>query len=170
MFFCDFRCCQCLTEAFSLICSRWCRRRKRHKGDRLPEQGPRIAAVLRGCTYLDGHSVAALRGDDAVVSVFVDLVVVDGQVVAVVVGVETVLGVVVHLIPPPVSLLVAVRVDSEVVVVDVGVVDVAVDVHLVEHLRVTSVFAEPSYLATRAIFRGLAQAYWGQHESWTKML
>ena len=67
--------------------------------------------------HLDGHPVAALGGDDAVVHVVVDLVVVDRQEVAVVVGVEPVPGVVVHLVPPPVSLLVAVRVHSETVVV-----------------------------------------------------
>ena len=96
--------------------------------------------------YLDGHSVAALGGDDTVVSIVVDLVVVDGQEVAVVVGVEAVRRVVVHLVPPPVSLLVAVRVDSEMVVVDVGVVDVAVDVNIVEHAGVTAVLAVPSDL------------------------
>ena len=97
-------------------------------------------------TYLDRNSVAALRGDDTVLHVVVDLVVVDGQEVAVVVGVEAVRCVVVHLVPPPVSLLVAVRVDSEVIVVDVGVVDVAVDVDFVEHVWVTQVLAEPSHL------------------------
>ena len=88
------------------------------------------------CTHLYGHSVAALGGDDAVVSVVVDLVVVDGQEVAVVVGVEAVRCVVVHLVPPPVAQLVAVRVHSEMVVGDVGVVDVAVDVDLVEQLGI----------------------------------
>ena len=72
--------------------------------------------------YLNGYSVAALGGDDAVVSIVVDLVVVDGQEVAVVVGVEAVHRVVVHLVPPPVSLLVAVGVDPEMVVVDVRAV------------------------------------------------
>ena len=81
------------------------------------------------------------------VFVVVNLVVVDGQVVAVVVGVEAVRRVVVHLVSPPVSLLVTVGVDSEVVVVNVGVIDVAVDVHLVEHFRVAAVGAVPSYLA-----------------------
>ena len=66
------------------------------------------------------------------VHVVVDLVVVDGQEVAVVVRVEAVPRVVVHLVSSPVSLLVAVRVDPEPVVVDVRVVDVAVDVDIVE--------------------------------------
>ena len=96
--------------------------------------------------YLNGHSVTAFRGDDAVVTVVVDLVVVDGQEVAVVVGVKAVRRIVVHLVPPPVSLLVAVRVDSEMVVVDVRVVDVAVDVDIIEHFGVTKVLAEPSNL------------------------
>ena len=102
--------------------------------------------LLGVCAYLNGHSVAALGGDDAVVSIVVDLVVVDSQEVAVVVGVEAVLCVVVHLVPSPVSLLVAVRVDPEMVVVDVRVVNVAVDVDLVEYLGVTEVLAEPSNL------------------------
>ena len=97
-------------------------------------------------TNLDGHSVTALGGDDAVVDVVVDLVVVDGQEVAVVVGVEPVRRVVVHLVPSPVSLLVAVRVDSEPVVVDVRIVDVAVHVHLVEHFEIAEVFAQSSHL------------------------
>ena len=96
--------------------------------------------------YLDGHSVAALGGDDAVVPVVVDLVIVDGQEVAVVVGVKAVPRVVVHLVPPPVSLLVAVRVDPEVVVVDVRVIDVAVDVDIIEYFGVTLVRAEPADL------------------------
>ena len=80
------------------------------------------------------------------VSIVVDLVVVDRQEVAVVVGVEAVPRVVVHLVPPPVTLLVAVRVDPEVVVVYVRVVDVAVDVYIIEHLMVTLVDAEPTDL------------------------
>ena len=96
--------------------------------------------------YLDGHSVAALGGDDAVVPVVVHLVIVDGQEVAVVVGVKAVPRVVVHLISPPVSLLVTIRVDPEVHVVDVRVVDVAVDVDLVEYLGVTLVRAKPADL------------------------
>ena len=107
--------------------------------------GSQVAPIHR--PYLDGHSVAALGGDDAVVSVVVDGVVVDGQEVAVVVGVEPVRGVVVHLVPPPVSLLMAVRVDPEVVVMDVRVVDVAVDVNLVEQSRITRVHAKSAYLA-----------------------
>ena len=59
-------------------------------------------------TNLDGDMIAALGGDNVVVPVVVDLVVVDGQVIAVVVGVEAVADVVVHLIVSPVSLLVAV--------------------------------------------------------------
>ena len=47
-------------------------------------------------------------------------------------GVEAVLRVVVHVVPPPVSLLVAVRVHPEMVVVNVRVVNVAVHVDLVE--------------------------------------
>ena len=81
------------------------------------------------------------------VPVVVDLVVVDRQEVAVVVGVEAVPRVVVHLVPPPVSLLVAVRVDPEVVVVYVRIVDVAVDVDIVEHDVVTLVDAKPTDLA-----------------------
>ena len=61
-------------------------------------------------------------------------------------GVEAVPRVVVHLVPPPVPLLVAVRVDPEVVVVYVGIVDVAVDVYIFEHLMVTLVDAEPTDL------------------------
>ena len=92
------------------------------------------------------------------VSVVVDLVVVDGQEVAVVVGVEAVRRVVVHLVPSPVSLLVAVRVDSEVVVVDVRVVDVSVDVDLIEHFRVTRVRAEPAYLVIPVVYRIIGDA------------
>ena len=80
------------------------------------------------------------------VPVVVDLVVVDGQEVAVVVGVEAVRRVVVHLVPPPVSLLVAVRVDSKPVVVDVRVVDVTVHIDIFKDLRITQVGAEPSHL------------------------
>ena len=69
--------------------------------------------------YLDGHSVASLGGDDAVVHVVVDLIIVNGQEVTVVVRVEAVHCVVVHLVSSPVPLLVAVRVDPEMVVVDV---------------------------------------------------
>ena len=108
------------------------------------------AAVQSGAcknkSYLDGHPVAALGGDDAVVPVVVDRVVVDGQEVAVVVGVKAVARVVVHLVPPPVSLLVAVGVEPKVHVVDVRVVDVAVDVDLVEYFGVTLVFTEPADL------------------------
>ena len=43
---------------------------------------------MANTSYLDGHPVAALGGDDSVVPVVVDLVVVDGQEVAVVVGVK----------------------------------------------------------------------------------
>ena len=114
--------------------------------------------LLGVCAYLNGHSVAALGGDDAVVSIVVDLVVVDGQEVAVVVGVEAVRRVVVHLVPSPVSLLVAVRVDSEVVVVDVRVVDVSVDVDLIEHFRVTRVRAEPAYLVIPVVYRIIGDA------------
>ena len=80
------------------------------------------------------------------VSVVVDFVVVDGQEVAVVVGVKAVRRVIVHLVPPPVSLLVAVGVDPEVVVVDVRVVNVAVNVDLVKQVYVTQIIAEPSNL------------------------
>ena len=108
------------------------------------------AAVQSGAcknkSYLDGHTVAALGGDDAVVPVVVDRVVVDGQEVAVVVGVKAVARVVVHLVSPPVSLLMAVRVDPEVHVVDVRVVDVAVDVDIIEYFGVTLVRAEPADL------------------------
>ena len=83
------------------------------------------------------------------VSIVVDLVVVDGQEVAVVVGVEAVRGVVVHLVSPPVSLLVAVRVHSEMVVVDIRIVDVAVDVDLVEQLGIAQVLAKASHLTGR---------------------
>ena len=96
--------------------------------------------------YLYGHPVAALGGDDPVVPIAVDFIVVDRQEVAVVVGVETVPRVVVHLVTPPVSLLVAIRVDPEIVVVYVRIVDVAVDVHIFEHFVVTLVDAEPSDL------------------------
>ena len=80
------------------------------------------------------------------VPIIVDLVVVDRQEVAVVMGVEAVPRVVVHLVPPPVSLLVAVRVDPEIVVVYVRVVDVAVDVYIFENVVVTLVDAEPTNL------------------------
>ena len=100
----------------------------------------------RARTHLDGHPVATFGGDDAVVHVVVHFVVMDGQEVAVVMRVEAVRRVVVHFVSPPVSLLVAVRVDPEVVVVDVRVVDVAVDVDIVEQLGITEVLAEPSHL------------------------
>ena len=45
--------------------------------------------------------VAALRGNNAVVHVVVDLVVGDGEVVRVVVGIKTVLVVIVHLVVRP---------------------------------------------------------------------
>ena len=80
------------------------------------------------------------------ISISINFVVVDCQEVTVVVGIKAVRRVVVHLVPPPVSLLVAVRVHSEMVVVDVRVVDVAIDVDLVENVEVTQVFAQPSYL------------------------
>ena len=80
------------------------------------------------------------------VPVVVDFIVVDRQEVTVVVGVETVPRVVVHLVPPPVSLLVAVRVDPEVIVVDIRIVDVAVDVDIVEQFVVSLVDAEPTDL------------------------
>ena len=51
-----------------------------------------------------------------------------------------------HLVPPPVSLLVAVRVDPEVQVVDVRVVDVAIDVNIIEYFGVRLVRAEPADL------------------------
>ena len=120
------------------------RRRPDHHFDGL-NRSTQYTAEPNG-PYLDGHSVAALGGDDAVVPVVVDLVIVDGQEVAVVVGVKAVTRVVVHLVPPPVSLLVAVRVDPEVVVVDVRVIDVAVDVDIIEYFGVTLVRAEPADL------------------------
>ena len=97
-------------------------------------------------SYLDRHTVAALGGDDTVVPVVVDLIVVDRQEVAVVMGVKAVPRVIVHLVPPPVSLLVAERVDPEVVVVYVRVVDVAVDINIFEHFGVALVDAEPTDL------------------------
>ena len=84
--------------------------------------------------HLDRDIVAAFGCDDSVVSVVVDDVVVDGNVVAVVVRVEAVARVIAHGVVPPVPLLVAERVDSVVVVVDVATVDVAIDVDLVEDL------------------------------------
>ena len=51
-----------------------------------------------------------------------------------------------HLVPPPVSLLVAVRVDPEIVVVDVGIIDVAVDVDIVEYLGVALIDTVPTDL------------------------
>ena len=80
------------------------------------------------------------------ISVVVDLVVVDREEVAVVVGVEAIPRVVVHFVPPPVTLLVAVRVNPEIVVVYVRVVDVAVDVYIFENVVVTLVDAEPTNL------------------------
>ena len=104
------------------------------------------ADCTRALSYLDGHAVAALGGDDAVVPVVIDHVVVNSQEIAVVVGVEPVPGVVVNCVPPPVPLLVTVRVDSEIVVVDIRIVDVAVDVDIIEELVVTLVRAESTYL------------------------
>ena len=80
------------------------------------------------------------------VPVVIHLVVVDGEKVAVIVRVETVPRVVVHLVPSPVPLLVAVRVNPEVVVVDVRVVNVAVDIDVVEDFVVALVNAEPTDL------------------------
>ena len=94
--------------------------------------------------YLDGHPVEAFGGDDPMVPVIVDFIVVDRQDVTVVVGVETVPRVVVHLVPPPISLLVAVCVDPEVIVVNVRIVDVAV--HIVQQFVITLVDAEPTNL------------------------
>ena len=110
--------------------------------------------------------VAALGGDDAVVPVVVDRVVVDGDVVAVVVRVETVADVVVHLVVPPVSLLVAVRVDSEVEVVDVGVVDVAEHTNFIEQLGVALILAVSSDLVRRWLtrFRGFRGVRRAKHE------
>ena len=85
------------------------------------------------------------------VPVVVDLVVVDSQKVAFVVKFNPTLLVVVHLVPPKVSLLVALRVDTEVVVVDVRIVNVAINVDIVEHFVVDLVDAEPTGLV-----RGLA--------------
>lgn len=55
----------------------------------------------------------------------------------------------VHDVPTPVSLLVAVRVDREVVVVNLGVVDVTVHVNLIEYLQIGLIFAEASHLTPR---------------------
>ena len=107
----------------------------------------------RKITNLDGDVVAALGGDDAVVPVVVDRVVVDGDVVAVVVRVEAVADVVVHLVVPPVSLLVAVRVNSEVEVVDVGIVDVAEHTNFIEQLGVALILAVSSDLVRRWLTR-----------------
>ena len=85
------------------------------------------------------------------VPVVVDFVVVDSQEVAVVVGVKAVRRVVVHLVPPPVSLLVAVRVHSKMVVVDVRVIDVAVDVDIVEQAGITEILAESSHVVMRVV-------------------
>lgn len=105
--------------------------------------------------YLDRYSVAALGGDDSVVSVVVDDVIVDRQEVGVIVGVEAVPGVVMHLVSAPVSLLVAVRVQAKAVVVDVRVVHVAVHIHLIEDFGVALVHAEPSDLSkTKKKFAG----------------
>lgn len=49
-------------------------------------------------------------------------------------------------VPAPVSLLVSVSVDREIVVVDLGVVDVTVHVDLIKNLRVGLVLAEASHL------------------------
>ena len=80
------------------------------------------------------------------VSVVPDHVVVDRQEVAVVVGVIAIPRIVMHLVPPPVSLLVAVRVDPEIVMVDIRVVDVSVDVDIFEHIVVALVDAESTDL------------------------
>ena len=87
------------------------------------------------------------------VPIIVDLVVVDGQKITVIVGVEAVRRIVVHLVPPPVSLLVAVRVDPEMVVVDVRVVNVAVDVDSIKYFWVAPVSAITPNLLIRAIKR-----------------
>lgn len=91
-----------------------------------------VAVLSLMCTHLDGHSVPPLSGGDAVVLIVVNLVVVYGQEVAVVVRVKAVDGVVVHLVSAPVSLLVYIRVDSDVVVLRVRVMDVSVDADVVE--------------------------------------
>ena len=120
------------------------RRRPDHHFDGL-NRSTQYTAEPNG-PYLDGHPVAALGGYDPVVPVVVDFIVVDRQEVTVVVGVKAVTRVVVHLVPPPVSLLVAVRVDPEVIVVDIRIVDVAVDVDIVEQFVVSLVDAEPTDL------------------------
>ena len=110
--------------------------------------------------------VAALGGDDVVVPVVVDLVVEDGYVVAVVVGIEAVAYVVVHLVVPPVSLLVAVRVDSEIEVVDVGVVDVAEHINFIEQIWIALIIPVSSYLVGRRCrrFRGFQLTFCSPRE------
>lgn len=55
----------------------------------------------------------------------------------------------VDLVPPPITLLVAVRVHREVVVVQLRVVDVAVNVDFIEDLRVSLVHAESAHLTNK---------------------
>ena len=100
------------------------------------------------------------------VTVVVNLVVVDGQEVAVVVGVKAVRRVVVHLVSSPVSLLVTIRVHSEMIVVDVRVVDVAVDVDRVEKLRIAQVLAESAHLIRMGEMWDIFDKYlkcWARH-------
>ena len=92
---------------------------------------------------MDRHLIESLRGDDPVVPVVVDLVVADSHDVAVVVGFEAVTRVAVHLVSPPVFLLVAVRAESKVVVVYVQSVDVTKHVDIFENIVVTLVDAKP---------------------------
>ena len=96
--------------------------------------------------YVDGHPVAAFMCNAAMVPVDVNLVFVDRREVAVIVGVEAAPRVVVHLVPPPVSLLVAVCVDPEICDVNVGVIDIIVDVDIVEKLGITLIVVEPADL------------------------
>ena len=80
------------------------------------------------------------------VPVVVDLVVVDGQELAVVMKINAVPLVIGHLFP--VSLLVAVSVNPEVVVVNVRVVNVAVDVDIFKDFVVSLVNAKRTNLVT----------------------
>ena len=99
--------------------------------------------------HSNGHPFSEFRCDDTVESVIVDLVVVDRRQVAIVVGVEAVSRVVVHLLPPPVSLLVAVRVDPEVGVVNVRVNTFPTDIDIVQHVVAPLVNTGPADLARR---------------------
>lgn len=108
---------------------------------------------------MDGCSIASLEGEAVVTFVVVDIVVVYGQDVAVVVGVKAVCRVVAHLVSPPDSMQVAVRVHPKVVVLNVRVLDVTVDGTIVEQSRVARAREEHLHLTIRVV-SSVIQAIW----------